>query len=411
MSLKKGKSKSEFQESLGRALKVQRDKELPEDKRKEIRYNKLNAIFTELGDRQNRYIFYCPDIPFALSTVKIIYETVNKLKQLGYNAMVLHEVKGYRPSWLKKDWVKDIPTDYLQHKTAQGTLTKPVFKFKPTDTIIIPDGFFSIMKGFENIKQIHKVVFAFGYGGFATAEIDWSFLGFTDVLCVSEKIKEDYSKTWPHLNYHVIGYEINQEDFAPVEPKNVYPVIALSCRNREDAGKIITIFQSKYPYLDMFSFKILKKLDTEQYAEALKNSALLVFVDEQAGHPAPPLEAIAAGVPTIAVYGRGMEHLANHPGILWVEANDPFLITELLAKVCINWLSNPTVQVTDKTILNNYTSECIKTNLLNTFEELQLHKIKLFTAVKKAVDEGKLDDTVFAEQESKSVVQTTNAEV
>ena len=102
--LNKGdKGKSEFQKSLDAGFKKQHDEGLSIEQRKENRYEKLDKIFTELGNKENRYIFYTPDIPFPCTTVKVIYEYANYLTSLGYNILILHEVKGFKPNWLKNE--------------------------------------------------------------------------------------------------------------------------------------------------------------------------------------------------------------------------------------------------------------------------------------------------------------------
>jgi hypothetical protein len=395
--MKKVRKKSAFAEELAKGAKKHRDNNLPEESRKLERYAKLESYFNDLGDKTNRYLFYCPDIPFACSLVKVIYEHVSILKNLGYNAQIIHEVKGYKPNWLISDTKKNIEPIYLSEKTSKGTFTKPSFIFSPTDTVIVPDGFWSVMQGFSDTKTLHKVVMAFGYGGLATAEpgTSWSALGFTDVICMSEKIKEDYSKIWPELNYHTTGYIIDEVEFTPIAKSDIQPTISLSCRSREDAQSLINIFYGRYPFLDMFQFKVLKRLDTRTYAEVLRNSAINIFIDEKAGHPAPPLEGIAASVPTLAVYGRGMEHLINQKGIIWCETNDLFAVVENLGHFCLNWLENNVEAIVDKTILNDYQPAIVSSRILSVFTELQGHKVKLFASIKTAVDEGKLSETAL----------------
>ncbi len=395
---KKVRAKSDFAKSLEAGFKKQEDLKQTEEERKASRYEKLDKIFEQLGDKKNRYLFWCPDIPFPCSTVKVIYQHAAYLNAMGYNAIILHEVKGFRPTWLKQEGlIKESKVIYLSEKKKDGRISKPSFAFSPTDTIIIPEGFWTVMTGFAETKTLHKVVMVFGYGGFATAEpgANWGALGFTDVLCVSEGLREDYEKLWPNLAYHTIGYDINQEEFAPIPANEIMPEIALSCRSREDAQSIINIFYSKYPMLDMFQFKVMKKLDTNEYAASLRQSCVMVFQDEKSGHPAPPLEAISCGVPVISVFGRGQEHLAEQQGIVWVASNDPFGIVEALAEFCLNWLEHNVQPITDKAILDKYNVEVIKTKLSDAYTELQQHKIKLFSAVKQAVDEGKLEETAF----------------
>lgn len=396
MKFKKDK-KSDFSKRIDADIKKRRDANLPEEKRKELRYAKLEAIFNQLGNRDNRYLFYCPDIPFACSLVRIIYEHAYIFNKLGYKAEIIHEVKGYKPNWLKEKYVSDIKIHYLSEKDKSGKTSKPVFSFLPTDTIIIPDGFWTVMTSFAETKGLHKIVLALGYGGFMTVEpgANWADLGFTDVLCVSDQIKEDYQRHWPNLNYHVTGYTVDQEQFKPLPNNEITPTIGLACRNREDAQAIINLFYSRYPFFNMFQFRVLKKMDTQTYADALRHCALQVLIDERAGHPAPLIEAIAAEVPTISVFGRGMSHLDKQQGIMWLPTSDLFIVVESIAEFCLNWLENNINPITDKTILTDYTYETVSERIRISVGKLQDHKVTLFAAIKTAVDEGKLQDSTL----------------
>ena len=395
------KPKSEFQTEMDNSAKKAFDSSLTEEKRKELRYRKLDEYFKELGDKTNRYFFYCPDIPFPCSLVKTTYQHAYQLTKLGYNAVVMHENKGFKPEWLQYEWVKEVKTTSLTQGQGKQGHHRATFNFTPTDSVIIPEGFWSTMEAFADIKQVHKIVLAHGYGGIITTQpgANWAYLGFTDVICVSEKLKSDYEKLWPMMNYHVIPYIIDQKEFEPLPTKEIFPAIALSARSREDAQSLINIFKNRYPFLSMFDFRIMKKHNTEAYVDVLRHCALQVLVDEKAGHPATPLEAISCGVPTIAVYGRGYEHLAEQEGMIFVTNNDLFELAEAIAHFCLSWLDNPTVSIADKTILENYTEVKCQQALTSTFAKLQSSKVQLFSAIKQAVDAGKLDDHDLISQE------------
>lgn len=411
----KKKKESPFMESLKKGFEKKREENLPEEDRKEIRYAKLEAIFNLIGNKKNKYIFYCPDIPFGTSLVSTIYEHAYLLRNMGFNSIILHEVKGYKPSWLKKEWVKDVKVEYLQEKRKDGTFTDPSYSFSPTDTIIVPETYWSVMQNFAQDKVLTKVVFAFGYGGLANQEIgaDWGMLGFSNVICLSEQLKTDYAKLFPHLTYHVIPYVIDTEEYKPIDVEKRKPIIGLSIKSSADAAAIINLFHHKYPYLGMFEFRILKKLSSTDYKNSLQECALLVNIDEKAGHSAPPLEALACDVPTLTPYSRGLSHLDKNTSIIFVESTDWFIIAESIANYCIGWLENPTATNLDKTILKDYACEAVKTKLLETYSSLQEEKLKVFSAIKQAVDDGKLDGSIFdglKMEDIQELGETTNVE-
>jgi hypothetical protein len=400
--INKLKKKSIFATELSASRKAQFDKSLSLEERKARRYEKLEAIFSELANKENRYLFYCPDIPFANSMVKIIYEYAYRLKNLNYTVRILHEVKGFKPDWLDYEWRKDIPISYLQEK-KNNRFTTPVFSFRPTDSLIIPDGFWTVMENVSQLRTLHKIILAFGYGGIITAKpgLNWGTLGFQDVICMSERIRDDYKILWPNLNYYVIGYELELDLLKPLSIEQIKPIIGVMARSREDASQLINIFYARYPFLDMFEFRILKKMTTHQYLKNLKECAVMVFIDEQAGHPAPPLEAIASNVPVIGIYGRGMDHLAQQEGCYWIQNKDIFLLAEELATFCMNWIKSLTKIIENKKILNNYKSDIIIDKLLMTFEDLQQFKVKTFVAIKEATEKGILNDEQIIDENEK----------
>lgn len=392
---KKPKKPSMFQERLRQGARKAELNKLSPEARKERSLKRLEDVFLKIGNKENAFLFYCPDMPFATTSVKTIYEFAYKLQKLGFTTKVLHEQNGFKPNWFKEEWVKEVKVDYIQGRQAAKSNKRPEsnYRFNPTDTIILPEGFWSLAEGFKDIKPLSKVILALGYGGLMTAEpgFDWSHFGFTDVICLNERLVEDYKAVWPHFRYHAIPYSIDTKALTPVDPSEVYPAIGLSIRNREEAQAIINIFYNRYPQLDFFEFKVLKRLDTKMYNDTLKHCAALVFIDDKAGNPAPPLEAIAAGIPVIAPYIRGAEHLANQPGITWLDTSDFFIITEAIASFCIQWLQTATVQIEDKKILENYTDEKVNEALKKVFGDLQETKRQMFSAIKTAIEENKLN--------------------
>jgi hypothetical protein len=409
-SNKKVKKQSVFTKQLATSMRNQRDAKLTTEERKSLRYQKLDEYFEAIGNKQNRYLFYCPDIPFASTMVKTIYEIAYHLKQLHFSPVIIHEVAGYKPEWLKEPWVKELKVEFLQEKKKQGGFTTPVFNFKSTDTIIFPEGFWSAIQSLAEARTLQKVILCFGYGGFSVVEPgrDWSMLGFTDVICMSEKLKTDYESVWPFFNYHVLPYQL--KEVTPLDPLEIGPNIGLAMRDRNDAQALINLFYNKYPYLNVFQFKVLRKLDTENYLDHLKHCALMVFTDRNAGHPAPPLEAIACNVPVITTSQRGMSHLETQEGIIYVE-DDMFSLVEAIKSFCLQWLENATIQIKDKTILDNYKPEVIKEKISKLFDFFQEQRIKTFSAIKEAVDKGKLDDSAQLEQDENEEKQEEISEV
>lgn len=381
-----------FSDRIKKGFADKRREALPEEKKKEVQTQKIEQVFEKLVSKENRYIFYCPDIPFATSLMKTIYQIAYEGKEAGFNTLVLHEVPGFNPrNFLKEEWVKDVPVKYIQKKQSKHKIST-TFSFDATDTIIIPDGFWSVMEAFHDVKGLQKVVLAVGYGGIITTPpgLNWAELGFTDVICTNEFIAQEYSSLWPWLNYHIVPYYIDDYSFIPLERGEVYPAIALSCRSREMANSILNVFYNHYPFLDLIDFKILKRLDSTEFQDVLSHCSCLVLVDEQAADCPTPYEALKLNVPSIVSYGRGYEEIANLtkdiPNSMFFTSTDVFEIATAIAEFCYGWLYRENDVFDSTSVLQTKSKKQTKEKSFEVLSLLQENRIQHFTAIKEAIE-------------------------
>src|SRR5690606_14558889 len=128
---------------------------------------------------------------------------VKVLRDLGYNANILHEKNEYKGvgSWLGEEYAN------LPHLSIESQ----ELRVKSADFIVIPEIFSNIMdqiKGFP----CKKVVFSQSYHYiFELLQFGkrWNFdFGFNDVITTSEKQAEYLSSLFPTINTHVIPVSI-----------------------------------------------------------------------------------------------------------------------------------------------------------------------------------------------------------
>ena len=343
----------------------------PEDKNKR-EITLINDLIKNISNKENRYIFYCPDLPIPLATLKTIYQTVSELKKLGFNSFVLHETNNFKPEWLKEEYEVNklfINTDKKGKKTT--------FDFKTDDTFIVPDGFIGIMESVSDIKTINKIVYLMSYEGLAVLkDNNWNRLGFNKVLSVSKQLIEDYKSCFPELSYYYLPFYINENSinkFLNVKEKNT---ITIFSRNKKDSSQLINIFYNKYGFLDVFNFKIIRTLDSDEYYKSISESCLMILMDSESGCTIPPIEASYFGVPVIMFEGRNMEHLDYYKENLNIIPRDIFLITEVLAEFCLNYLTkfeNRKIIKDKEYTLNNFKK---RINIFNDIQNEQLLKFE-----------------------------------
>jgi hypothetical protein len=229
-----------------------------------------------------------------------IYEHVKLLNELGYNASILHEKNDYKvraneegqgiAEWLGEEYAE------LPHVSIEGQQ----LNVGPADFIIIPEIFSNIM---DQVKDFpcRKVVMSQSYDYLLELlpigkrwNVDY---GFNDVITTSVKQAQYLSSIFPGINLHLVPVSIPTY-FKPSEKPKI-PVVALHTRNQSDASKIAKAFYLQFPMYKWITFKELRGLPRQEFAEELGKCALAVWVDDTAGFGTFPLEAFESNTTVI----------------------------------------------------------------------------------------------------------------
>lgn len=398
---------SVFTESLKQGFKNKKIENLSNEDKKQYRLSTLDIFFKEISNKENRYIFYCPDIVVVNHFVKTIYDIAYCLHTLGYNVTMLHEIKGYKPNWIyqnesTKDY-KDLKIDYVIEK-REGKKTKKeknTYGFKPTDTIILMDMFQEILENIYETKLLQKVVLVTGYTGISNLPTGYSYkaLGVNTLLFLDSKVKDDYDSVFPDVENKILldSYQIDKSIFKleDINTKEIYPVICISkIGNEKLAQQVTNIFYNKYPNFRVFSFKIIARENYEVYIESLKHSCLYLNLDDNL-HYQSLLEAIHLGIPTATFYRKEFENDKNLIENLVIADNkDAFTIVEFLIDFCTEWLHTSNVYFQKEVLKienelkheDQHTSVNFNKKVKNTFEFLQEERVKFFTNIKQTVE-------------------------
>lgn len=229
-----------------------------------------------------------------------IYEHVKVLNSLGYKAAILHERNDYKlrgdengqgiAEWLGEEYAN------LPHVSIEGQQ----LNVTPSDFIIIPEIFSNIMdqvKGFP----CKKIVFSQSYDyllELLPIGKRWNTdYGFNDVITTSEKQARYLNTLFPSVRLHVVPVSIPTYFKPSDKPK--LPVVTILTRNQTDATKIAKSFYLQYPIYKWVTFKELRGLPREEFANELGKSCLAVWIDDQSGFGTFPLEAMESNTPVI----------------------------------------------------------------------------------------------------------------
>lgn len=261
----------------------------------------INQILSKIDNKDFSFYFFTLDtLGNPVAGVANIYEHVKVLNELGYRAYIMHEkndykVRGDETSMGINDWLGEEYAS-LPHISIEGQQ----LSVTPTDYIIIPEIFANVM---DQVKQFpcKKIVFSQSYDyllELLPIGKKWHYdYGFTDVITTSQRQANYIQNLFQGINTHIIPVGI-ADYFKPSEkPKN--PIVTIVTRNHGDAKKIANAFYLQFPVYKFITFKELRGIPKEQFAEELGKSCLAVWIDDQAGFGTFPLEAMQSGTPVI----------------------------------------------------------------------------------------------------------------
>jgi hypothetical protein len=311
-----------------------------------------------------------------------IYEHVKLLNELGYKAFILHEKNDYK---IKGDEAGMGIADWLGEEYAalpHVSIENQNLNISPVDFIIIPEIFSTIMdqvKGFP----CRKVVLCQSYDYLLDLlpigkrwDLDY---GFTHVITTSEKQSNYVRSHFPMTKTYTVPVSIPKYFKASDKPK--IPVISILTRNQADAAKIAKSFYLQYPMYKWVTFKELRGLSREKFAEELSKSCLAVWIDDNSGFGTFPIEAMECGTPVIgkipnlvpewmeSTDEEGNLSIANNG--VWT--NTTLNIPELIATFMKVWLEDsiPSDLIDSiKESTEKYTPEKQKEILSNVYSQL-----------------------------------------
>jgi hypothetical protein len=326
---------------------------------------KLELSISNMKEKKSRLYFVVQDTKGnAKASVRYIYEMAMALKKNGYNPIILHEKPEYFgvSGWMSEEYMSELP-----HMSIDGTS----LEISPDDLIIIPEIYGFIMDQITKLP-CGKVVMSQAYDHiFETLQPGqtWSQLGFYKCITTSEKQKEYVSSVMRQISVDVIqpsiSYTFKKSEFPPKTIVNVHT------RDQRDTINIIKTFYAKFPQYRWITFRDLRGLSEVEFAEAMKDSFVSIWIDQTSSYGTFPLESMKMGIPVIGLVPDIIPEWMNEDNGLWI--NNKTIINDVLSDYIQNWLEdniNPEL----------YTKMEETVNSLPTLEKFEEESVKLFDA-------------------------------
>lgn len=335
---------------------------------------KIETSLTNLKEKTSRIYFVVQDTKGnARASVKFIYDIAIALKDDGFNSIILHEKKDYTgvESWLDESYMTKLP-----HQAIEGEN----LNISPEDFIVLPEIYGFIM---EQIKDLPcgKIVLTQSYSYILDTlqpGQTWSSFGFFKCITTSEKQKEYVETFMKKISYDIITPVISAAFTKPKLPP--MPIIAMHTRDQTDTINIVKQFYLKYPQFRWFTFRDMRGLSENEFANSLKNCFLSVWIDDASGFGTYPLESMSCGVPVIGKIPDLIPEWMDEKNGIWVQ--DKLKIVDYIAEFVQNWLEDSVkpelyedIEVTAQKY-NNF--ENFKTNVIEKFSGYLNNRINAF---------------------------------
>lgn len=331
----------------------------------EEQIKKIEQSISNLKNKTSRIYFMVQDTKGnAKASISYIYKLALTLKNAGYNSIILHEKADYSgvAGWLGSEYMENLP-----HKAIEGQN----LEVAPEDFIVVPELYGFVMSQLTKLP-CGKIVLCQAYDHLLETlqpGMTWSQLGFHKCITTSEFQKEYLEGLMRGNSYDVLPPYISEH----FEPQNLpaKPIIAIHSREQRDAVNVIKAFYLKFPQYRWITFRDMRNLSEKDFAKAMKESFLSVWIDETSGYGTFPLESMKVGIPVMGVVPNLLPHWMNEQNGMWL--NNKNQLPDFIADFLQNWLED--------NVKPELKDEMLKTiENLPTKEYFETQSVKLFTS-------------------------------
>ena len=331
-------------------------------KNKEV-INRIQNEIDKLNNKDFTLFFFTIDSKnVPTGSLVYTYEMALALKKLGYNVKMLYQLDNeYSEREIKKRQSKGtynkmdeqifcgvsewMGTEYgeLEHVNISK---EGAWSVAPSDFLFIPEVFSSLMSQ----TFIHKIpcqryvlLQNFDYvTDFIPFGTQWINFGIRDCVATTELQANLIKDVMPYVRTTVINPYIPEYFRKPIQPKNL--IVNVISKKQSDVNKLMKTFYWKYPMYKFISFKDLRGMNREHYAEQLKEGAITIWIDENTSFGYGALEAMRCGNIVIGKFPENVqEWMVDEDGelldnVIWFD--NMTQLPEVLSKVIGSWMQD-----------------------------------------------------------------------
>jgi hypothetical protein len=138
-----------------------------------------------------------------------------------------------------------------------------------------------------------------------------------------------------------VSVDVVEPAISDVFVKNEFPpktIVNIHTRDHRDTTNLIKSFYAKFPQYRWITFRDLRGLTETEFAEAMKDSFISIWIDQTSSFGTFPLESIKMGIPVLGLVPDHIPTWMNEDNGLWV--NNKTIIVDVLSDFIQNWLED-----------------------------------------------------------------------
>jgi hypothetical protein len=345
---------------------------------------KLEKSIQNMKDKKSKIFLLVQDTKGnAKASVAYIYRLAMSLKKLNYNPIILHEKADYEgvSEWLGEEYME------LDHQPIEGGN----LQVSPEDFLVISELFGFVMSQVAKLP-CGKIVLSQSYDYILETlqpGETWSQLGFFKCITTSETQKEYLENIMRNISYDIIEPFISNKFTQSIYPPK--PIIAIHTRNQRDAINLIKNFYIKFPQYRWVTFRDMRGLTENEFANTLKECFMSVWIDNISSYGTFPLESIKSGVPVVGLVPNMTPQWMNENNGVWLNNQNDLVdyvadflqnwLEDNISEELINGISETSSKLQTEESFNNKVSELFDSYFktrLTSFED-QLNKLQTET--------------------------------
>jgi len=336
---------------------------------------KISLSIERIENKENKIFFFVQDTRGnAKASLVYLYDMAYTLHKDGYTVVMLHE----KPDYTKIGEWSDLKYDELTHQSIEGTN----LEVTPEDIMVVPEIFGFIMEQIKNLP-CGKIVITQAYDHVLetlTPGTSWAQLGFFKCITTSETQKNQVEKLMKRVTVDVISPVISDKFEKQKHPAK--PIIAVHTRDQRDGINLIKQFYLKYPQYRFFTFRDLRGVSMDEFANAIQDAFLGVWVDPTSGFGTFPLECMKVGIPVLGLKPNLKPEWLEDKNGIWVD--NQIMMVDIIADLIQTWLEDNLLKelyVEASNTAEKYTNkEKFESEVLEIFSDFSNKRKEAFVA-------------------------------